>query len=106
MARATRIVGSTVTALLIAMSVVQPAAAEGWAKELACGSGYTCYMTTDTTVGVKHYYNGVLRASWSTSGYHSSSKAVNGTTMASASTSGSFLSHSASCNCTSPVCGV
>lgn len=94
------LMSAVITVVALIGSSAGPAdAAEGWAKTLDCGTNYRCYISTNTTAGATHYYNDVPRASWATSGNHSSSKDVNSDTMASASTPASFLSHSASCSC-------
>lgn len=86
---------------------IQPAAADGWARTLSCGSNYTCSITTNTSAGVTHYVNGAFNKSWSTSGSHTSTKhPVGGTVTASAGTSGIFYSHTASCYCPpGQICG-
>lgn len=83
-------------------------AAEGWSKNLSCGTNYRCSMSSNTTGDVTYRIDNVVKVSWSTSGAHSWSGAISaGTRIASMGTSGVFVSHAASCYCPSGVaCGV
>lgn len=76
-------------------------ASEAWSKDLSCGLNYTCFVTTNTSATgiVKHEINGTQTGGWPSGGSHSSNKKVNGTTVVAASTTGTFVSHTASCSC-------
>lgn len=77
-------------------------AADAFVRSLSCGLNYTCFISTNSTTSglVKHFVNGVQTGGWPSGGSHSSSKKVNGSTIAEGSTGGSFTSlPGASCSC-------
>lgn len=77
-------------------------AAEGWSRDLECGTNYRCAMNSNTSAGVSYYVDGALKVSWGTGGAHSWSGPIGaGAHTASMGTSGTFTSHTARCYCPS-----
>lgn len=97
-----RLTMAATVAAVAALALAAPAsAAPDWYESLhTCGVNYRCSITTNSTAGATHQINYVTTGSWTTSGLHSSSKAVPaGTSRAIASTPGNFSSKSSSCYC-------
>lgn len=98
------IVGAAVTSLLYSTSSMSWA--DAWSRDLRCGIKWTATMTTKSSLGAEHYYNGVFRARSAGAGSLSSvKKPVSGAVNTTAWTAGSFSSHSSSCYCADPTCG-
>ena len=98
--------GLAVSGLLLAGVPSQAHAADRSATN-ACGVNYRCSISTSTSAAVDHSYNGVVHGYWPSGGPHSSSKSVNGTTTAAASTGGTFYQWGSNCACPSgSTCGV
>lgn len=95
------------TAVAMSLFGIPAANAEGFARVLNCGSNFRCQVNTNTSASVNHSVNGVQTGTWSTGGFHSSSRQpVGGSVTASAGTPGVFYSATASCACPPGVtCG-
>jgi len=92
----------------VILGVAAPAYADNWNRQLSCGSGYVCAMSSTTTAGVIYWVDSTTKANFPTGGAHSWSGPIRGGShVAAESTSGHFSAQNASCYCPAGhTCGI